>query len=81
MAGVTALIVVAVVLAIALAGGQSSHGGCIHATFPGPVGAEQVNACGAGARSVCATLHSSGQYGAEAVRTIAAECRRAGLPT
>jgi hypothetical protein len=78
MAGVTAVIVIGVVIAL-VAGGQSSSDGCVHATFPGPVGAEQVNQCGSGARSLCTTLRSSGQYGPEAVRTIAAECRRAGL--
>lgn len=80
MACVTALVVVAVVIVIVAAGGQSSAGGCVHAIFPGPVGAEQVNQCGSGARTLCATVRSSGQYGPEAVRTIAAECRRAGLP-
>lgn len=79
MAGITVVIVVGVVIALA-AGGPSSGNGCVHAIFPGPVGAEQVNQCGSGARSLCATVHSSGQYSAEAVRTIAAECRRAGLP-
>lgn len=80
MAAVTAVLVVGVVIAIVAVGsGQSSGAGCVHATFPGPVGAEQVNQCGAGARSLCATLKSSGQYGPEALRTIAGECRRAGL--
>lgn len=79
MAGVTALIAVAVVIAIATSG-PSSANGCVHAIFPGPVGAEQVNQCGSQARSLCATLSSSTQYGAEARRTIAAECRKAGLP-
>ena len=79
MAAVTAVIVVGVVIAL-VAGGQSSGNGCVHAIFPGPVGAEQVNQCGSGARTLCATLRSSGQYGPEAVRTIAAECRRARVP-
>ena len=79
MAGVTGLIVVAIIIAIATSG-QASGNGCVHATFPGPVGAEQVNECGSAARSVCATLKASGQYGPEAVRSIAAECRKAGLP-
>jgi hypothetical protein len=78
MAGVTAVIVVAVVVSIATSG-QSSGNGCVHAIFPGPVGAEQVNQCGAGARSLCATLNSVTGYGPEALRTITAECRKAGL--
>jgi hypothetical protein len=60
--------------------GQSSGHGCVHAIFPGPVGAEQVNQCGAGARSLCATLNAPGGYGPEARRTITSECRKAGLP-
>jgi uncharacterized membrane protein len=78
MAALTALIVIAVVVSIA-SSGQASGNGCVHAIFPGPVGAEQVNQCGAAARSTCATLSRSG-YGPEAVRTITVECRKAGLP-
>jgi hypothetical protein len=78
MAGVTAVIVVGVVIALIVSGPSSGHG-CVHATFPGPVGAEQVNVCGSEARSLCATLSSSTQYGAEARSTIATECRKAGL--
>ena len=79
MAAVTTLIVVAVAVSIAISD-QSSGKGCVRATFPGPVGAEQVNQCGAGARVLCATLNSSAQYGPEAVRTIAVECHKASLP-
>jgi hypothetical protein len=79
MAAVSIVVVVAVVVSIATSG-PSSGGGCVHAVFPGPVGAEQVNQCGAGARSTCATLNSASGYGPEARRTIAAECRKAGLP-
>ncbi len=79
MAGVTAVIVVGVIIALA-ASGPSSANGCVHAIFPGPVGAEQVNVCGSEARSLCATLNASTQYGPEARRTIAAECGKAGLP-
>ncbi len=79
MAAVTALIVIAVVISIA-SQGQSSSRGCLHVTFAGPVGAEQINQCGAGARSLCATLNGTGNYGPDALRSITAECRKAGLP-
>jgi hypothetical protein len=79
MAVVTVAAVVAVVVSLATSS-PSSGNGCVHAIFPGPVGAEQVNQCGAGARSLCATLGSSTGYGHEALRTITAECRKAGLP-
>jgi hypothetical protein len=72
---------VAVALAISLgtAGPSSAHG-CIHATIPGVVGAVPVNECGAAARSTCSTVHARGAYAPGAARTIAAECRKAGLP-
>ena len=78
MAALSGLIVIAVVVSLAASGPSSGHG-CVHATYPGPVGAEQVNECGAGARTLCATLRASSGYGPEALRTIASECRKAGL--
>ncbi len=77
VAGVALALVVAVVVAIASTG-PSSKNGCVHAVFPGPVGAERVDGCGAGARALCAGLAASG-YTGEAARTIASECRKAGL--
>jgi hypothetical protein len=79
MGVVTVAVVIAVVVSLATSN-PSSGNGCVHAIFPGPVGAEQVNQCGAGARSLCVTLRSSTGYGPEALRTITAECRKAGLP-
>ena len=76
---VVAAIVVAVVISIATAGKSSSHG-CIYATFPGAVGAGQISQCGAQARTTCATVYRPGAYVAASARTIAAECRKAGLP-
>jgi hypothetical protein len=73
-----AALVIAVVIALATAGRSSSHG-CVHAVFPGPVGAERVDSCGAAAKALCASVLASSQYGPEARRTIAGECRRAGL--
>ena len=80
--GVLAVVVaVAIVVAISLAtAGKSSGHGCIRATIPGAVGAQEVNECGATARQTCATVHAPGAYAAQAAATIAAECRKAGLP-
>lgn len=73
--------VVGVVLAISFAtGGKSSGHGCIYATIPGAVGAQEVRECGATARQTCATVHAPRAYTAQAAATIAAECRKAGLP-
>jgi hypothetical protein len=72
---------VAVALAVSLAtAAPSSARGCIHATIPGVVGAVQVNQCGAPARSICAAVYAPGAYAPGAASTIAAECRKAGLP-
>jgi hypothetical protein len=72
---------VVVVLAISLGtAGRVSANGCIYATIPGVVGAVQVNECGTAARSTCSSVFVPGAYAPGAARTIAAECRKAGLP-
>ncbi len=72
-----ALLIVATIVSLSASGPSSGHG-CVRATFAGPVGAEQVNDCGAAARRLCATLGTSGYQG-DARTTIAGECRKAGL--
>jgi hypothetical protein len=73
--------VLAVVLAVALgtAGTSSAHG-CIHATIPGPVGAQEVDQCGAQARVTCQSAATPGTFTAQAAQVIERECRKAGLP-
>ena len=73
-----AAIVIALVISIGTAGPSSAHG-CIYATIPGPVGAVQVNECGRNAASTCSTVGAPGAYAPGAARTIAAQCRKAGL--
>jgi hypothetical protein len=76
-----AVAVLAVVLAVAIGtAGQSSAHGCIHATIAGPVGAQEVNQCGAEARSTCLTAKTSGAFTRQAARVIEQQCRKAGLP-
>ena len=75
---VVALIAVVIALSLA-AGGKSAAHGCIYATIPGDVGAQEVSQCGAGARETCATVNQPGAYTSEAAATIAAACRKAGL--
>lgn len=78
---VSAVAVLAVVLAVALGtSGSSSAHGCIHATIPGPVGAEEVSQCGAQARATCQSAAAPGMFTAQAARVIEQECRKAGLP-
>lgn len=74
--GVVAALAVVLVLSF-VSSGPSSANGCIYATVPGAVGAEQIHECGATARSTCQTVHAA--YPAQAAATVAAECRKAGL--
>jgi hypothetical protein len=76
---ITAAIVVAVVIALATGGRTSSHG-CIYATVPAATGAEDISQCGATATSTCASVRAPGAFTQQAARTIAVECRKAGLP-
>jgi hypothetical protein len=76
-----AVVVLALVLVISFSsGGPSSKGGCIYATIPGDVGAQQVSECGDAARNTCQSVYAPGAYPKQAAATIAAECRKAGLP-
>jgi hypothetical protein len=75
--GVVAALAVILVISF-VSSGPSSANGCIYATIPGAVGAVQVHECGATARSTCRTVKVA--YPAQAAQTIAAECRKAGLP-
>lgn len=77
--GVVAALAVVLVISFVSSGPSSGHG-CIYANIPGAVGAEQVHQCGAKARETCRTVNAPGAYTHEAADTLAAECRKAGLP-
>jgi len=80
-AALGALAALAVIVAVALAtGAKSSAHGCIHLVIPGPVGAQQIDACGARARATCRGAAAPGAYTAQAAPVIERACRRAGLP-
>ena len=75
------VLVLAVLLAVSLAtGGKSSANGCIYATIPGPVGAQEVNQCGSRARETCRSAAAPGAYTPQAAQVIEQQCRKAGLP-
>jgi hypothetical protein len=80
--GVLAVVALgAVILAVAIAtAGTSSAHGCIRATIPGPVGAQEINQCGSEARATCQTAAAPGSFTPQAARVIEQQCRRAGLP-
>ena len=77
--GAVAALAVVLAVAIGTAGTSSAHG-CIHATIAGPLGAEEVNQCGAEARSTCLTARTSGAFTSQAASVIEQQCRKAGLP-
>jgi len=74
-----AAVALALVIALATSGHSSAHG-CIYATIPGVVGAQEVYQCGAEARATCASADAAGAFSAQSAQTIALECRKAGLP-
>lgn len=77
--GVVAVIAVVLVISF-VSSTPSSSNGCIYATIPGAVGAEQIHECGATAHATCQSVNAPGAYAPQAARTIAAACRKAGLP-
>jgi len=83
IAGVLALVAALVVgLVISFSSGnKSSAHGCIYLTIPAATGAEQIDSCGAQARSICTSTAKPGAFAPAAARSIAAECRKAGVPT
>jgi hypothetical protein len=76
---VVAAIAVAFIISLSI-GGQTSANGCIHLTIAGAVGAEEIDDCGAAARSICQSAEAPGAFAPQAAASIAAECRKAGLP-
>jgi len=78
---IATVVAVALVLVISFgAAGRSSGRGCIYATIPGSVGAQQIDQCGAQARETCASVATPGAFTAPSAETVAAQCRKAGLP-
>ena len=77
--GVLAVLAVVLAVAVGTAGRSSAHG-CIYATIPGPVGAEQLDQCGSEARATCLSASVPGTYPVETAHEVERECRKAGLP-
>jgi hypothetical protein len=73
-----AALALALVISLVTAGPSSSHG-CIYVTIPAATGAQEINQCGAAARSTCASALAPGAFTAQAALAVAAECRKAGL--
>jgi hypothetical protein len=75
----TAALVVAIVIAFGVSAPSSGHG-CIRLVLPAATGAQEINQCGAVARTTCASVGTPGNFTRQAARSAAAECRKAGLP-
>ena len=67
------------VISFASSGPSSGHG-CVYATIPGAVGAEQVHECGRPRARPARSVNAPGAYTRQAAHTLATECRKAGLP-
>jgi hypothetical protein len=74
-----AAVILVLVISLATTGRSSAHG-CIYATIPGAVGAQEIYQCGNEARATCASAETAGAFSAQSAQTIALECRKAGLP-
>lgn len=75
---VTAVALLAVVIATVGDSNPATPHGCIKTEVAGIVGAQTVSACGAEAAARCA--HAA-RYDDPRARTIVAECNRQGVPT
>jgi hypothetical protein len=77
IAALAATLVTVLVLILATVGDSrpAPASGCIYAIVPGFMGATPVDACGARAKSICATHARLDGPGS---RAITADCRRAG---
>jgi hypothetical protein len=77
--GAAIAVVIAVIVLIAATAGNSRPApgpGCIRATIPHVMGAEELNLCGGNARSACAQHRNLGDPGS---LKIEESCRGAGL--
>jgi hypothetical protein len=77
--GVVAALAIVLVVSFLISGKSSGHG-CIYVTIPAATGAQQVNECGATARSTCLSVSTPGAFTEQAAHSIETECRKAGLP-
>ena len=77
--GAVLALVIAIVIAVGSSSPQSGHG-CVYVTVTSSTGALTIQGCGARARTICAEASVPGTYSADALTSVIAECRKAGLP-
>jgi hypothetical protein len=77
--GLVAIGAVVLVISLATAGHKSGHG-CVSVGLAYSTGGAQVYRCGASARQLCQSVNRPGGTTGGAARSLAIECRKAGLP-
>ncbi len=76
IAGVTGVMIAAIVVAIVLTTGGPVKLGCINTNLAGAMGAEPLNECGPEARQTCATVKEhQRQFGPVGVLNVESACR------
>jgi hypothetical protein len=80
--GVVALVAaLAAVLVISLATGETTSGhGCVSVSLAYSTGGDHITRCGEGAKALCRGVGHSGGITGVPAQTVAAACRKAGLP-
>src|ERR1700753_4010256 len=80
--GVLAVVAaLAVVLVISLATGETtSKHGCVSVSLAYSTGGDHITRCGEGAKSLCQGVGQSGGITGAPAQSVAAACRKAGLP-
>ena len=80
--GVVAVVAaLAVALIISFASGTKKSGhGCISVALAYSTGGAQIDRCGDAARALCAGVGHPGGLTGQPARSVATECRKAGLP-
>lgn len=80
IAGVMAVLVAAIVVAILLTTGGPTRLGCVDTYLPGVIGAQTFDECGADARRTCSTVRETeAQYGTVGQIIIEKACRKGHL--
>jgi hypothetical protein len=78
---VAAVAALALVLLISLATGETTSGnGCVSVSLAYSTGGDHMTRCGDGAKSICRGVGHSGGITGVPAQTVAAACRKAGLP-
>jgi hypothetical protein len=79
-AGVLAAALIAVAVIAITTNGHHSANGCVDVTVPYSTGGQEIYDCGAAARGLCREVGRPQGFNGAVGQTVAAECRKAGVP-